>query len=224
MNRIRNLLSMLAHINENPKAIQFRNKLSAPLVNFLLIIGLRPTPLNFIGLFAGLLAAFIVATGNFPLAAIVLLVSGLADALDGAVARALKVESDFGIFFDSVCDRYIDTAFLLGLSWYFMNQSASLYVFLTFVIVIGTVVTSYSRARAESLSLSSRYIGFMNRPERVILLLIGVIFPQTLLAICWILAILTNITAIHRIIFYSAEARQRAQNIQHSVNIDEKAK
>lgn len=216
MRKIKELLSALAHINENPRAIEFRRKISAPLVSFLLAIGLRPTPINLIGLFAGLIAAIVVSWGDFPLAAIILLFSGLADALDGAVARALKIESKFGVFFDSVCDRYVDTAFLLGLSWYFMNQSAPLYVFLTFATVIGTVTTSYSRARAESLSLSSRYIGFMNRPERVILLLIGVIFPQTLLIICWILAIFTNVTAIQRILFYSADARQRTENSQPS--------
>lgn len=218
MKRVNDLISTLAHLNENPKAIQFRDRISAPLVSFLLAIGLRPTPINFIGLFAGLLAAFVVSWGNFSLAAIILLFSGLADMLDGAVARALKVESKFGVFFDSVCDRYVDTAFLLGLSWYFMNQSAPIYVFLTFATVVGTVVTSYSRARAESLSLSSRYIGFMNRPERIILLLIGVVFPQTLPAVFWILAILTNITAIHRIVFYSENARQIARNTHNSVN------
>jgi len=215
---IREQLSSLMHINENPKAVEFRNRVSAPLVGFLLKVGLRPTPLNLIGLFAGLVAALVVGTGNFPLAALILLFAGLADALDGAVARAIKAESDFGVFFDSVCDRYVDTAFLLGLSWYYMQQAATLYVFLIYLTVIGTVVTSYSRARAESLMLSSRYIGFMNRPERVILLLVGVIFPSTLPAVCWILAISTNLTAIHRIAFYSAEAQQRINSHKPPAN------
>ena len=218
MKTVTAFVSFLAHINENPKVLEFRQKISAPLVSFLIRLRVGPTLLNFVGLFAGLIAAIVVAYGDFPLAALILLFAGLADALDGAVARALKVESDFGVFFDSVIDRYVDTAFLLGLSWYFMNQQLPLYTFLMFITVIGTVVTSYSRARAESLHLSSRYIGFMNRPERIILLLIGVIFPSTLFWVCWILAIFTNITAIHRVAFYSTVARQRTDSVSLSIN------
>lgn len=214
MERLRSLLVALININENPTAVRARYTATAPLGTFLVKLGIRPTALNFVGLFTGLLSAVWIGRGEFSLAAIAFLFAGLADSLDGVVARALKVESDFGTFLDSVLDRYVDTAVLLGLAWYFMSRDMPLYVLLTFATVVGTVVTSYSRARAQSLALSSRYIGFMNRPERTMLLIVGLFFPSTLLVISWVLAVLSNLTAIHRIIFFSADAHRRASEIE----------
>ena len=168
-------------------------------------MGIRPTALNFVGLFSGLLSAIWISRGELFLAAFALLIAGLADSLDGVVARTLGSESDFGTFIDSVFDRYVDTAVLLGLAWYFMSRDMPVYVFLAFATVIGTVVTSYSRARAQSLGLSSRYAGPLIGPERMTLLLIvGLLIPSTLLAISWVLAVLSNFTAIRRIIFFGS--------------------
>jgi len=215
--KIRPLFLSIIHINENPTAIRIRYGLTAPIGVLLVKLHVRPTALNLLGVLTGIISAVLIGQGKLALSAIAFLISGLCDALDGVVARALKVESDFGTFFDAVCDRYVDTAILLGVAWYFMAKAMPLYVFLTFATLVGTVVTSYSRARAESLSLSSRYIGFLNRPERVILLLVSLIFPQTLLAISWLLAVLSNLTAVHRILFYTAEARRRPMNFKHSL-------
>ena len=177
-------------------------------------MGIRPTALNFVGLFAGLLSAMWISRGELFLAAVALFVAGLADSLDGVVARTLKAESDFGTFFDSVLDRYVDTAVLLGLAWYFMSREMPLYVFLTFSTVVGTVVTSYSRARAQSLGLSPRNVGPIIGPERMTLLLIvGLFIPSTLLAISWVLAVLSNFTAIRRIIFFGADIQRGASEI-----------
>jgi CDP-diacylglycerol--glycerol-3-phosphate 3-phosphatidyltransferase len=216
-NRIFSFLSKITNINENESAIQLKQRVIEPLGAVVLKLGLRPLPLNLLGLLLGLLTAFLIGFGELYFAFFVLLIAGLCDALDGFVARMLNIVSDFGVFFDSVCDRYVDTAILLGFAWYFMNQAKSLYVLLVFFTLVGTVVTSYARARAESLSLSSRYIGFMNRPERVIFLLAGLLFPQILFAIIWFLAITSNLTAIHRVLFYSREAFLRAR--QKSLNI-----
>ena len=157
--------------------IQIKNNVSNPPGIILVKLGIHPTTINIVGLLAGLAAAFFVGFGNLFWGALTFLFSGLADALDGTVARLRREENDFGVFFDSVCDRYVDTAMFLGISWYFMQQQMPLYIFLSFMGLIGTVVTSYSSARAESLSLTSRYIGFMNRPERAILMFIGLVFP-----------------------------------------------
>ena len=201
------ILSVILNINEHPVVLQLRNRVARPLGRLLVGLGVGPTILNIIGLVTGILAAFLVGSGHFHMAALALLLSGLADVMDGTVARMRGVESAFGAYFDSVCDRYVDTAIFLGVAWYFMQQQAPLYVFLGFLGLVGTVVTSYARARAESLSMASRYVGFMNRPERVLLLLVGFIMPNTLPAIVWILAVLTNLTAAHRVLFYAAQFR-----------------
>lgn len=206
---VRRVITGLSHINENPTAVRLRYRATAPIGLVLVSLGVRPTHLNLLGLAFGLLAAYAVGTAHPGVAAATLALSGFCDGLDGVVARRLRVESDFGTFFDSVLDRYVDTAVLLGMAWYFSRQAMELYVLLCFAAVVGTVVTSYARARAESLGLSSRYIGLMNRPERIVLLVVGFAFPPALTAVVWILAILSNATAVHRIVFYSAEARLR---------------
>ncbi len=207
---MKKLIMSIVNINENPAAIRLRYAATAPIGSFLVWLGVYPTHLNLLGLISGLTAGVLIGTKNLPWAAGLFLVSLLCDGLDGVVARARGLESVFGVFFDSVCDRYVDTAVLLGIAWYFMAHEQPLYVLVTFSTVIGTVATSYARARAESLSLSSRYVGFLNRPERVILLFIGLLIPQTLLVISWLLAVLSNVTAIHRIVFYIRDAQRIA--------------
>lgn len=171
-------------------------------------MGIRPTAINFVGLFGGLLSAILISRGELFLAGFALLVAGLADSLDGVVARTLRAESDLGTFFDNVFDRYVDTAVLLGLAWYFMSRDMPLYVFLAFATVVGTVLTSYSRARAQSLGLSSSYVGPTIGPERMTLLLIvGLLIPSTLLAISWVLAVLSNFLAVRRIIFFGSNTQ-----------------
>jgi phosphatidylinositol phosphate synthase len=197
---------MVANLNENPTAIRLRYAATKPLAALLLRLKVRPTQLNLLGLIAGLVAAVVIAQGNFGLALLIFSISALSDGLDGVVARTLGVQSSFGTFFDSVCDRYVDTAVLLSIAWYFWEQTMPLNALLIFTAIVGTTVTSYSRARAESLSLSSRYIGFLNRPERVLLVIVGLAFPVTLGVISWILAIMSNLTAVHRVVFYSLQA------------------
>ena len=179
------------------------NRVMAPVGAFIAKFGVSPLALDLIGLVAGLISAFWIGRGDHLAAAVALLLSGIADSLDGMVARALKEESAFGAFFDSVLDRYVDTAVLLGLAWYFMGRNLPLYLFLTFAAAIGVVMTSFSRARAQEVGLTSRFVRFKIGPERLtFLLLIGLFFPSTLLAVTWVLAILSNLIAFRRMIAY----------------------
>lgn len=212
---IRTLLSSIGHLNENSSLIAAKDWIIAPIGVTLIRFGVSPTILNLVGLIIGLLSAVVIGAGYLKWGFICLLAAGVADLLDGFVARKLGISSILGVFIDSVFDRYVDTAVLLGLAWYFMKLDKPVNVLLMFVAVVGTVVTSYSRARAESLSLSSRYVGFMNRPERIVLVLIGLLFPASLSAISWILAVMSNFTAVHRIVFYVRDAQSRAQVEMH---------
>jgi len=202
------LLAKLGHINEHKSVIAFRYRLSAPIARFVMKCGISPTQLNVFGLLAGLACGVCVACGLLQVAGVLWLVSALCDALDGFVARARAIESVFGEFFDSVCDRYVDTTVLLGIAWHFMSVNEPFFVLLTFFAVIGVGVTSYSRARAQSLGLEPGYTGFLNRLERVALLMVAFIFPASLHIVTWALAILSNATAVHRVIAYSSAARR----------------
>jgi hypothetical protein len=96
-------------------------------------------------------------------------------------------------------------AVLSGLAWYYANQGEQLTLLFILASFMGTSVTSYSKAKAEALSADNRYVGIMNRPERYALLVIGLLLPQFLPYILAFMAILTNVTAIHRIVFYSTD-------------------
>jgi phosphatidylglycerophosphate synthase len=179
----------------------FQHRILSPVTAVLVRIGVRPLHLNVLALAFGLLCAIFVAQGGLRTAAAMLALSTLADGLDGDLARSLQLDSDFGAFVDSVSDRYVDLAVLLAVAWCFRYQ-APRYVLLTYATIAGTVVTSYSRARGESLGQSVGSKGILTRAERMVLLLVGFAYPPTLRAVIWVLAVLSNVTAIQRIWIY----------------------
>jgi CDP-diacylglycerol--glycerol-3-phosphate 3-phosphatidyltransferase len=127
---------------------------------------------------------------------LVLLSSSL-DFLDGALARATGRSTKFGAFLDSTLDRFSDAALFLGLLAYYASQGSYHHILLVGAALTGSLVTSYARARAESLGLQDE-VGIFTRTERVVLLAIGLIFNQ-MLVILWIIAVLSNFTALQRI-------------------------
>lgn len=203
------LTLLLGQLNENQKILQYYYAMINVPAGLLVLLRIGPTTLNFVGLATGILSGILVALGNFTSAFVLLVVAGLADALDGAVARRLGITSDFGNFIDSVFDRYVDTAILLGVLWYFAFLDQILASSLAALALVGTTITSYTKARGESLGIRGRSVGFMNRPERILVYLIGLLFPAYLPILLWPLAILTNVTAVHRIIFYLKRLRQQ---------------
>jgi CDP-diacylglycerol--glycerol-3-phosphate 3-phosphatidyltransferase len=118
--------------------------------------------------------------------------------LDGQVARREKRVTAFGAFFDSTLDRYSDMALYMGLLVYYAEAGRSSYVILAAVATAGSVMVSYSRARAESLIPLCK-VGFMERPERMVLLILGGIFNRMAPAL-WVISIVSTITVIHRIV------------------------
>ncbi|MFQ5897241.1 MAG: CDP-alcohol phosphatidyltransferase family protein [Candidatus Methylomirabilia bacterium] len=168
-----------------------------PLSKLLIRCRLRPNHLTILGLGVSVLAALAFARGRGPLAGFLLILAGLFDFFDGSLARLSGQVTPFGAFLDSVMDRYSDLVVLLGLLLLFIRTGSYTGVLLTMAVLVGTVMVSYTKARAQAIGISCE-IGLMERPERQICLIVGAVF-NLLLPALWILAVLVNLTAIRRI-------------------------
>ena len=207
-----NKLKDIFNINENKHIIKAYKFIIDNPARLLAKMGISPDFLTFIGLLFGLGAAVFVVLNNFLVASILFITSLLADAFDGAVARHLGTDSIYGDYLDAVLDRYVDMALLLSLCLHFALQDQLLPALLAALAIIGVAVTSYSKAKAEALGIEEREVGLMNRAQRCIILAVGLFFPQTIPILLWPLAVLTNITAVHRIVYYASQLLQKTQN------------
>jgi CDP-diacylglycerol---glycerol-3-phosphate 3-phosphatidyltransferase len=159
---------------------------------------LSPNAFTVIGLLLNIVVAAIIASGNLVLGGIMALVAGAFDMLDGAVARVTGKVTRFGGFFDSTLDRYSEAIVFFGLLIYLLNIDAgTTAIALLFASIVGSLMVSYTRARAEAADIDAE-VGLFARPERIILLAILLIFDQPVIAL-WILAIVTNFTTLQRI-------------------------
>jgi CDP-diacylglycerol--glycerol-3-phosphate 3-phosphatidyltransferase len=175
------------------------------IVRSLALARINPNVLTFIGLLINVVAAALFGYGRFFAAGLVIILAGIFDMVDGRVARATNTVSHFGGFFDSVLDRYSDLALYFGLLVYYASINREFYVVLTAVVMTGSVMVSYARARAEN-TIPSCKVGFMERPERIVLVIIGALFHR-MAAVLWVIAVLSNITVIHRIRYTYQQTR-----------------
>ena len=159
--------------------------------------GISPNALTVFGFVTTLAVAWVLSTGRFFLGGFLVLLTGSLDFLDGALARYTGRSTVFGAFLDSTLDRFSDAALFLGLLAYYASQGSYHQILLVGAALMGSLVTSYARARAEGLGLKDE-VGLFTRTERIILLAIGLIANQ-MLVILWIIAVLSNFTALHRI-------------------------
>ena len=176
------------------------------IVRALVLTRITPNAYTYIGLGFSIVAALLfgyAAGDNQPMlfryAALVILGAGFLDMLDGRVARASNQATVFGAFLDSVLDRYSDAALFFGLLVYYARANRFFYVVLTAVVMISSVMVSYTRARAESL-IGSCKVGFMERPERLVLVILGGLFNRMAPAL-WVIAVISSITVVHRILY-----------------------
>jgi phosphatidylglycerophosphate synthase len=169
------------------------------IVRALSLSHIHPNMLTAIGLAINIVAAVLFAQGNFWAAGWVVVGAGLFDMVDGRVARVTNTVTPFGGFFDSVVDRYSDMALYMGLLVYYARGERFFYVVLVALVMAGSVMISYTRARAESLIPTCK-VGFLERPERIVLIIIGALWNR-MAPVLWIIAVLSNITVIHRIIY-----------------------
>lgn len=168
-------------------------------VRLLAKAGLSPNALTVFGFLLALGVAWILSTGRLFLGGFLVLLSGGFDLLDGALARASGRSTRFGAFLDSALDRFSEAALFLGLLAYYANQGSLQEMLLIGAALVGSMMTSYVKARAEGLGLGCE-VGLFTRPERVILLAIGLIFNQ-MLVVLWIIAVLANLTAWQRLFY-----------------------
>ncbi|MGH9736259.1 MAG: CDP-alcohol phosphatidyltransferase family protein [Candidatus Acidiferrales bacterium] len=160
--------------------------------------GVPPNLITWLGLVLNLWASVLFATGRFAAAAGLMILAGSCDLLDGPVARNQNRVSKFGGFLESIVDRYADLMLFLGLLVYFVRVNRFSYAIVTGVAMAGAVMVAYAKARAASL-VPVEDVGFWDRPERLVLMIVGGLVNQMGLAL-WILAIGPNITVIHRIV------------------------
>ncbi|HEY7337438.1 MAG TPA: CDP-alcohol phosphatidyltransferase family protein [Bryobacteraceae bacterium] len=175
------------------------------IVHGLALTRINPNVLTFLGLVINIGASALLWVGQFRWAGIVIICAGLFDMVDGRVARETNRVTRFGGFFDSVLDRYSDLALLTGLLVWYGSINRHWYVLLTAIAMSGSVMVSYTRARAEN-SIPSCKVGFMERPERVVLVIIGALFDR-MAPVLWVIAVLSNLTVVHRMFFTWREAK-----------------
>lgn len=178
------------------------------ILRVLVLSRIHPNILTFIGLLINAGAAVAFGYGKFLLGGLIVLGASLFDFLDGQVARQTKRTSPFGAFFDSVIDRYSDLALYFGLLVFYARLNRFFYVVLVALAMTGSVMVSYTRARAESL-IGSCKVGFMERAERIVLIIIGALFDR-MAAVLWVIAVVANITVVHRIIYTWQASRKAA--------------
>jgi CDP-diacylglycerol--glycerol-3-phosphate 3-phosphatidyltransferase len=186
---------------------------TGPVIRLIAKTKLSPNALTIIGFLLSLVIAWVLGTGHLFLGGFLVLFSGWSDLLDGALARATGRTTRFGALFDSVIDRLSEAALLSGLLWFYAAQGSFQESLLIFAVFVGSVMVSYVRARAEGLGLESQ-VGLFTRPERLILLALGLILSPidlALLIVLWILAVGTNLTAIQRLVYVWQKTRKEGK-------------
>jgi len=166
---------------------------------------IHPNILTFVGVLINVAAAWALALGKFVTAGVIMIIANIFDFIDGKVAQELNEVSAFGGFWDSVIDRFSDLALFIGLIVLYSNLGRTDYVVVTALAMMFAIMTSYTRARAESLIRKCK-VGFMERPERIVLLMIGA-FTNRMAAVLWVILVLSIFTVADRIIYTYRELR-----------------
>ena len=189
------------------------------IVDGLALTRINPNILTFLGLVINIIAALFFGYARvdnqqrlFFYAGLVIIGAGIFDMVDGRVARATNQVTIFGGFFDSVIDRYSDVALFFGLTVHYARANRFVYVVLAAFVMVSSVMVSYTRARAESLIPGCK-VGFMERPERIVLIIIGALFNK-MAPVLWVAALISTVTVIHRIVY----TYQQTKILQAAVN------
>ncbi|HOG47168.1 MAG TPA: CDP-alcohol phosphatidyltransferase family protein [Anaerolineae bacterium] len=169
-----------------------------PIARALHRLGFTPNVLTVLGFLLSFIPAALLATGRLPLAGVLILVCSALDAFDGTLARLSGRATTFGAFLDSVLDRFSEGIIYFGLIAYCAQTGRQEELYLTYAAIIGSQLVSYTRARAEGLGLRCT-AGWFSRVERIIGLSVGLMVGW-LRPVLWLLAILTNLTALQRMV------------------------
>jgi CDP-diacylglycerol--glycerol-3-phosphate 3-phosphatidyltransferase len=158
---------------------------------------ISPNTLTLIGVLINCVAAWALAQNRFVLAGLVMICANIFDFIDGKVAFITGTQSEFGAFWDSTLDRFSDLALFTGLIWLYSTLGRTDYVLIATLTLIFAIMTSYARARAECL-IEKCKVGFMERPERIVLFMIGA-FTNRMAAVLWVILVLSVLSVANRI-------------------------
>ena len=170
-----------------------------PIANLLVWLGFTPNTLTLIGFLMNVAVAVILSQGRLRWGALAFLLASAFDGLDGALARKLGRVSRFGAFLDSTVDRLSEAAVFLGLLVWYTGRGAKQEIVLIYATIVGSLMVSYSRARAEGLGMDCK-VGLLTRMERAIVLFVGLLLEQVTITL-WVMAVLTNLTALQRMVY-----------------------
>lgn len=160
---------------------------------------IHPNVLTLVGVIINVGAAWALAHGRFVLAGAVMVGANIFDFIDGKVAHRLQLQSAFGAFWDSTLDRFSDLALLVGLVYLYATLGRPDYVMVASLALVFSIMTSYTRARAESLVEKCK-VGFMERPERIVLFMLGA-FTNRMAAVLWVILVLSVLAVANRIYY-----------------------
>jgi len=181
------------------------------LTNMLIKINVTPNVVTISSLILGIFAGILLALEHKLLGLVFLILMGLADILDGQLATTKKLTSSFGAVLDSTVDRYSEAFVFMGLGVYFFQQDQPGLILVIGFAMLGSISASYVKAKAESLNYDCP-VGLMQRSERIVILAIGLLFPDMLLKfVLIIIAVMTNVTVVQRVI-YVKKAIEKAGN------------
>jgi CDP-diacylglycerol--glycerol-3-phosphate 3-phosphatidyltransferase len=169
------------------------------IINLCVALRIHPNTLTLVGVLINVAAAWALGFARFRLAFVIMLVANIFDFIDGKVAHILGLQSQFGAFWDSTLDRFSDLALLTGLIFLYSKLDRSDYVMIAALTLIFSIMTSYARARAESLVKKCK-VGFMERPERIVLLMIGAI-TNRMAGVLWVVLVLSILAVVNRIYY-----------------------
>ncbi len=158
--------------------------------------GISANTLTWLGFGLSVGVAYFLACGYLKVGGVLIILVGILDGLDGALARFKGRASRFGAFLDSTLDRFSEAVIYLGLLIFYTQRQARQETLLIYAAIVGSLMVSYARAKAEGLGVECK-IGLLTRFERLFVLVCGLVFDQTLVAL-WIVAILSNFTALQR--------------------------
>src|SRR6476660_10012995 len=169
------------------------------IINLCVALRIHPNTLTLIGVIVNVAAAWALGFGRFMLAFVIMLVANIFDFIDGKVAHLTNTVSEFGAFWDSTLDRFSDLALLTGLIFLYSKLGRSDYVMVASLALIFSIMTSDARARAESLVQKCK-VGFMERPERIVLFMIGA-YTYRMAAVLWVILVLSIVAVADRIYY-----------------------
>lgn len=177
------------------------------IINLSVALGIHPNVLTLVGVLINIVAAWALASDRFVLAGLIMIGANIFDFIDGKVAHITGTQSEFGAFWDSTLDRFSDLALFTGLIWLYSTLDRQDYVLIATLALIFSIMTSYARARAESL-IDKCKVGFMERPERIVLFMIGA-FTDRMAGVLWVILSLSIVTVANRIHYTYLALNQR---------------